>query len=452
MLAVAILAAGKGTRMKSSLPKVLQPLGGKSLIERVLGSCKGLNPNQIFLIVGHQADQIQKKLSHLSELKFVQQSPQNGTGHAVQQLIPILNGFEGDLLVLNGDVPLLRPETIDQLVKNHRISKADVTFLTARLLNPEGYGRVFADNQNKVEQIIEERDCKEDEKENKLTNAGIYCFNWNSLKRILPKLSNKNNQQELYLTDTIKMLSTSMHFEVDDPEEVSGINNRRQLAKCESILQKRLREYWMDMGVTFIDENSCTLSDSCEFGIDVEIEPQTHFRGVCKIGNDCKIGPGTLIKDSVIGNNVRVVYSVVNGSHLANDIEVGPFAHLRPEAAIANKCKIGNFVEVKKSDIGEETKINHLSYIGDSKIGRQVNIGAGTITANFDGTKKHLTIIGDDSKTGANSVFIAPITLGKGVTVGAGSTLTKDVPDYSLALARAKQIVKMNWQNQRNQL
>ncbi len=445
MLAVAILAAGKGTRMKSCLPKVLQTLGSKTLIERVLETSKELKPDQIFVIVGHQGDLVKTKLSHMSGIKFVEQSPQIGTGHAIQQLLPILSEYKGDLLVLNADVPLLRIKTIEKLVANHRTHKADVTFLTARLKKPEGYGRVFANKENQVQTITEDRDCNEKEKENNLTNAGVYCFKWKSLKQILPKLSNKNEQKELYITDTIKMLTSARHVEVSESEEVSGINNREQLALCESILQERLRSYWMKKGVTFIDKNSCTISDSCVFGTDVEIEPQTHFRGKCKIGNDCKIGPGTLIKDSVIGNNVKVTFSVIESAEVGNSVEIGPFAHLRPEAFIADKCRIGNFVEIKKSLIGEETKINHLSYIGDSKLGKKVNIGAGTITANFDGKNKNQTIIGNDSKTGANSVLIAPIELGAGVTVGAGSTLTKNVPDYSLAIGRTKQFIKPNW-------
>ena len=450
MLAVAILAAGKGTRMKSSLPKVLQPLGGITLLERVLQSFSDLKPHQIFLIVGHQGNLVKEHLNHLSALQFVEQQPQLGTGHAVQQLLPVLKEFKGDLLVLNGDVPLLRSQTIEKLLSKHKDCSAEVTFLTSRLKNPDGYGRVFADKNNNVQRIVEDRDCNEDQKKNNLINAGIYCFNWNKLKEILPNLSSKNNQGELYITDSIKMLSHTIHVEVDDPEEISGINDRKQLADCEYVLQKKLREYWMGRGVTFIDQNSCTLSELCEFGQDVRIEPQTHFRGKCTIGDGCKIGPGTLIENSVLGNNVKIIYSVLNGAHLANNIEIGPFAHLRPNSNIAAKCKIGNFVEIKKSNIGEETKVNHLSYIGDSDLGNRVNVGAGTITANFDGKKKHRTLIGNDSKTGANSVLIAPISLGVGVTVGAGSTLNKDVPDFSLALARAKQLVKSNWRNPAN--
>ncbi len=447
MLAVAILAAGKGTRMRSSLPKVLQQIAGSSLIERVLKSSNELNPDRRLVIVGHQVELLKEKLNHHKGLEYVMQKPQNGTGHAVQQLLPILKGFNGELLVLNGDVPLLKPQTIKSLIKRHQSYGCGVTFLTARINNPKGYGRVFADEQGRVKEIIEERDCNEDQKLNTLTNAGIYCFNWEQLAKILPKLSDNNDQKEIYLTDTISLLPEAMHLEVDDTEEVSGVNNRIQMAKCEAIIQKQLCEEWMLKGVSFIDKGSCTLSENCEFGRDVIIEPQTHLRGNCKIGDNCKIGPGTLIENSVLGDNVKVINSIIRESKVANNVDIGPFANIRPETTLEDNCKIGNFVEIKKSTIGKESKVNHLSYIGDSTLGRKVNIGAGTITANFDGTNKHQTLIDDYSKIGANSVLIAPIKLGKNVTIGAGSTITKDVPNNSLGLGRAKQLIKREWSN-----
>ena len=271
MLAVAVLAAGKGTRMKSNLPKVLQPLAGATLVERVLASARNLRPERRLLIVGHQAERVEQQLSAVGGLEFVLQQPQNGTGHAVQQLLDPLANFEGELLVLNGDVPLLRAETIDQLVSTHRSSGAQVTLLTARLDDPTGYGRVFADEQGAVSSIIEHRDCSEEQRRNNLTNAGIYCFNWTALAEVLPKLSTDNDQGELYLTDTVAMLTKAMHVEVADPDEVNGINNRQQLAQCETMLQERLRHHWMAEGVTFVDPASCTLSEGCQFGRDVVI-------------------------------------------------------------------------------------------------------------------------------------------------------------------------------------
>ena len=326
MLAVAVLAAGKGTRMKSALPKVLQPLAGATLVERVLASARTLEPERRLLIVGHQAERVEKQLSPIGGLEFVLQQPQNGTGHAVQQLLPVLQGFTGELLVLNGDVPLLRAETIESLVTGHRESGADVTLLTARLSDPTGYGRVFADSEGKVSGIIEHRDCTEEQRRNNLTNAGIYCFNWQALEAVLPQLSSDNDQGELYLTDTVAMLPRAMHREVADPDEVNGINNRRQLAQCEAVLQQRLREHWMDEGVTFTDPESCTLSEDCRFGRDVVIEPQTHFRGRCVIGDNCRIGPGSLIEDASLGDNVSVVHSVIREANVGDDVAIGPFA------------------------------------------------------------------------------------------------------------------------------
>ena len=445
MLAVAVLAAGKGTRMKSALPKVLQPLAGATLVERVLASARNLQPDRRLLIVGHQAERVEQQLSTVDGLEFVLQQPQNGTGHAVQQLMPALEGFSGELLVLNGDVPLLRAETIDELVSTHRSSGADVTLLTARLADPTGYGRVFADASGQVSGIIEHRDCSEDQLSNNLTNAGIYCFNWEKLAATLPQLSTDNDQGELYLTDTVAMLDKAMHVEVADPDEVNGINNRKQLAQCEAVLQERLRDHWMNEGVTFVDPTSCTLSEHCSFGRDVVIEPQTHLRGTCSLGDGCRIGPGSVLEDAKVGNNATVMLSVVRSAEIGDDVAIGPYAHLRPGADIGDACKIGNFVEVKKSRLNSGSKVNHLSYIGDAQLGAGVNVGAGTITANYDGINKHQTVIGDGSKTGANSVLVAPVTIGTNVTIGAGSTITKNVPNNALAIGRGKQFIKENW-------
>ena len=446
MLAVAVLAAGKGTRMKSDLPKVLQPLAGATLVERVLASCKGLAPQRQILIVGHQADRVEQSLAHQPGLEFVLQQPQNGTGHAVQQLLEPLSDFEGDLLVLNGDVPLLRAVTIANLLERHRSSGAAVTLLTARLADPTGYGRVFADDAAQVSAIVEHRDCSEAQRCNNLINAGIYCFNWRKLAEVLPQLSTDNDQGELYLTDTVAMLNPAMHLEVADADEINGINDRLQLSQCEAVIQERMRRHWMAEGVTFVDPASCTLSDGTRFGRDVVVEPQCHFRGDAVIGEGCRIGPGSLIDNSRIGDRVEIIYSVVRDAAVASDCAIGPFAQLRPGADLAEGCRVGNFVEIKKSSLAEGCKVNHLSYIGDAELGSGVNVGAGTITANYDGVNKHRTVIGAGSKTGANSVLVAPIVLGEGVTVGAGSTLTKNVPAGALALGRAKQLVKENWQ------
>ncbi len=442
MLAIAILAAGKGTRMKSALPKVLHSLAGKSLINRVLSSTKGLKPNHRLIVVGHQAQEIKESLKNYQDLDFVLQQPQNGTGHAIQQLIPKLKGFTGDLLVLNGDVPLLKEHTLSSLLNFHKESNASVTFLSARLDSPTGYGRVFTSETGLVKEIVEERDCNDEQRKNKLVNAGIYCFNWQQLLDILNLLSNKNSQGEIYLTDTIGLLKKAVHFEVDNPFEVKGINDRYQLYECENYIQEKLKSLWMSKGVSFIDPLSCTLSEDSVFGKDVIIEPQTHLRGKCNIGNGCHLGPGSVITNSTFAENVLAIHSFINEATVGKNSSIGPFAHIRPKSNICENSKIGNFVEIKKSSIGEGTKINHLSYIGDSILGDNINIGAGTITANFDGKNKHQTKIGNYSKTGANSVLVAPIKIGANVTIGAGSTITKDIPDKSLVVERSKTIIR----------
>ncbi|MFO0038656.1 MAG: bifunctional UDP-N-acetylglucosamine diphosphorylase/glucosamine-1-phosphate N-acetyltransferase GlmU [Synechococcaceae cyanobacterium] len=445
MLAVAVLAAGKGTRMKSDLPKVLQPLAGATLVERVLRSCEPLAPERRLLIVGHQAERVEQSLAHHAGLEFVLQQPQNGTGHAVQQLIAPLNGFEGDLLVLNGDVPLIQPHTLAELLEAHRRSGAAVTLLSARLEDPTGYGRVFADAEGRVSAIVEHRDCSEEQRANPLTNAGIYCFHWPRLAAVLPGLTTDNDQGELYLTDTVALLEPAMHREVANSDEILGINDRLHLAQCEAVLQQRLREHWMSEGVTFTDPASCTLSDGSRFGRDVIVDPQCHFRGDVVIGDRCRIGPGCLIENSELAEDVEVLLSVVRDARVAKGCAIGPYAQLRAQAVLGEDCRIGNFVEVKNSTLAEGVKANHLSYLGDAELGALVNVGAGTITANFDGVHKHRTVIGAGSKTGANSVLVAPISLGEGVTVAAGSTLTNDVPAGALALGRARQVVKEGW-------
>ncbi len=428
--------------MKSDLPKVLQPLAGSTLVERVLASCEHLHPERRLLIVGHQAERVESTLAAHHGLEFVLQQPQHGTGHAVQQLLEPLQGFKGQLLVLNGDVPLLRPETLEQLLEQHRRSGAAVTLLSARLSDPSGYGRVVAAANGAVSAIIEHRDCSAEQRLNNLTNAGIYCFDWPQLAAVLPRLASDNDQGELYLTDTIAMLSPAMHLEVADADEINGINDRLQLAQCEAVLQERLRRHWMAEGVSFTDPLSCTLSEGTRFGRDVVVEPQCHFRGVNTIAAGCRIGPGSLIENSRLETGVEVLYSVLRDVEVEQNCVIGPYAQLRAGAQLGAGSRIGNFVEVKNSRLGAGVKANHLSYLGDADLGAGVNVGAGTITANYDGVRKHRTAIGAGSKTGANSTLVAPIRLGENVTVAAGSTLTDDVPAGALAFGRARQVVK----------
>ncbi len=449
MVAVAILAAGRGTRMKSDLPKVLHKLGGRSLVERTLASCNLLKPSRSLIIVGYQANLVIENLRQNEGLEFVNQTEQLGTGHAIQQLIPHLRDFNGDLLVLNGDVPLLRPETLEKFLKIHKNNQNAATLLTANLPDPTGYGRVFCDSNNIVSQIVEHRDCTDAQKQNHRINAGVYCFNWPKLAQVLPKLSANNDQQEYYLTEVVDYLNPVMAVDVEDALEITGINDRRQLATAYDILQIRVKDNWMKAGVTFIDPDSTTIDDTVQIAPDVIIEPQTHLRGETIIGQGSRIGPGSLIENSTIGENVTVLYSVITDSQVQSNSRVGPYAHLRGHVNIGQACRIGNFVELKNSQLGANTNVAHLSYIGDATLGNRVNIGAGTITANYDGVNKHRTQIGDNSKTGSNSVLVAPVTLGENVTVAAGSVVTKDVEDDSLVIARARQIVRKGWRQQK---
>ncbi|HIK33333.1 MAG TPA: bifunctional UDP-N-acetylglucosamine diphosphorylase/glucosamine-1-phosphate N-acetyltransferase GlmU [Oscillatoriales cyanobacterium M59_W2019_021] len=445
MVAVAILAAGKGTRMKSKLPKVLHGLGGKTLLERVLDSASAISPSRCLAIVGYGSDRVRSTLASFPNLEFVEQTEQLGTGHAVQQLLPYLEGFTGDLLVLNGDAPLLRPQTLQLLLETHRQNGNAATILTAQIPNPQGYGRVFCDAHNVFQQIIEDRDCTAAQKQNCRVNAGIYCFNWQKLAAILPNLKSENDQNEYYITDAVNYLDPVTVVDVEDYQEIFGINSRQNLAEAYQILQDRVKEEMMVAGVTLVDPDSITIDETVTIEPDVIIEPQTHLRGKTTIASGSRIGPGSLIENSEIGENVTVFYSVISDSTVKAGSRIGPYTHLRGHAEVGEGCRVGNFVEIKKSQIGDRTNIAHLSYIGDATLGDRVNVGAGTITANYDGFKKHPTVIGNGSKTGANSVFVAPVTIGENATIAAGSVITKDVPDNALAIARSRQSLIPDW-------
>ena len=445
MVAVAILAAGRGTRMKSSLPKVLHSVGGVSMVERVLQGLEGLQPERIFVIVGFGQDQVREALAHWSTITFVEQTEQLGTGHAVQQIIPHLQGFEGDLLVLNGDVPLLRTSTLQQLVSSHQQTASAATLLTAQFPDPTGYGRVFCNDQNIINEIVEHRDCTPAQRQNPRINAGVYCFNWTKLMTVLPYLQADNDQQEYYLTDVVKDLNPAMAVDVADPQEIFGINNRKHLAEAYAILQDRIKDEWMAAGVTLIDPDSITIDTTVHIEPDVVIEPQTHLRGKTTVGTGSRIGPGALVENSHIGANTMVTFSMISDSTVQDGSRVGPYAHLRGQAVIGEGCRIGNFVEIKKATLGEGTNVAHLSYLGDATLGHRVNVGAGTITANYDGYEKHQTIIGDRTKTGSNSVLVAPINVGADVTIAAGSVVRKDVPDDCLVVSRAQEKIYEGW-------
>ncbi|MDF5719711.1 MAG: bifunctional UDP-N-acetylglucosamine diphosphorylase/glucosamine-1-phosphate N-acetyltransferase GlmU [Rhizonema sp. PD37] len=445
MVVVAILAAGRGTRMKSHIPKVLHSLGGRSLIERVVESVKPLSPSRQMVIVGYQAVEVKAAMQSRLNLEFVEQTVQLGTGHAIQQLLPHLEGYTGDLLVLSGDVPLLRTESLRQLLQTHQEHQRAATILTAHVTNPKGYGRVFCNGENIVQQIVEDKDCTPEQKQNCRINAGIYCFRWQELEKILPHLQADNAQKEYYLTDAVSQMESVMAVDLEDAQEIIGINDRLQLATAYEILQKRIKEKWMAAGVTLIDPASITIDDTVQLQPDVIIEPQTHLRGHTVIDTGCHIGPGSLIENSQLGENVTVLYSVITDSNVQAGTRIGPYANLRSHVEVGVGCRVGNFVELKNTQLGDRSNVAHLSYLGDTTTGNYVNIGAGTITANYDGVKKHRTIIGDRTKTGSNSVLVAPLTLGNDVYVAAGSTVTENVSDDCLVIARARQVVKPGW-------
>ncbi|MDZ8035102.1 bifunctional UDP-N-acetylglucosamine diphosphorylase/glucosamine-1-phosphate N-acetyltransferase GlmU [Nostoc sp. DedSLP04] len=446
MVVVAILAAGRGTRMKSRLPKVLHSLGGRSLVERVLESVEPLSPSRRIVIVGYQSEEVQAAMHSIPSLEFVEQTVQLGTGHAIQQLLPHLENYTGDLLVLNGDLPLIRSETLKQMLQTHVQNQNSATILTSHLPDPTGYGRVFCNDQNIVQEMVEHKDCTAAQRENQRINAGVYCFRWPDLAKVLPHLQANNAQKEYYLTDAVTQVGQVMAVDVEDYQEILGINDRLQLAAASEILQKRVKEKWMLAGVTLIDPTSITIDETVELQADVIIEPQTHLRGNTVIQTGSRIGPGSLIENSQLSENVTVQYSVVINSTVQAGSRIGPYTHLRGQVQVGAGCRVGNFVELKNTQLGDRTNAAHLSYIGDTVVGNQVNIGAGTITANYDGVKKHRTKIGDRTKTGANSVLVAPLTLGDDVYIAAGSTVTEDVPDDSLVIARSRQVVKPAWQ------
>ncbi|MEL6929643.1 MAG: bifunctional UDP-N-acetylglucosamine diphosphorylase/glucosamine-1-phosphate N-acetyltransferase GlmU [Cyanobacteria bacterium J06600_6] len=445
MVAVAILAAGRGTRMKSDLPKVLHTLAGRSLVERVLDSCSLLDLDRQIVIVGYQGEQVKQAFEHRPDVEFVEQTEQLGTGHAVQQVMSVLADYQGDILVLNGDAPLLRAETLKDLVATHQSNQNAATLLTANLPNPQGYGRVFCNGDNVVSHIIEDRDCNVAQKQNRRVNAGIYCFNWSKLAESLPKLSTNNDQKEYYLTEVVDYLSPVMAFDAEDYRETNGINDRQQLSAAYDILQARIKENWMKAGVTMIDPSSITIDENVELEPDVILEPQTHLRGNTKIATGSRIGPGSTIENSQIGANVTILHSVITDADIAANSRIGPYAHLRGGVKLGESCRVGNFVEIKKTTIGSNTNMAHLSYLGDATLGDRVNIGAGTITANYDGKQKHPTVIKQGTKTGSNSVLVAPVTLGENVTVAAGSVVTQDVKDNALVVARSRQKEIPDW-------
>lgn len=446
-LNIVILAAGAGTRMKSALPKVLHPLAGRPLVQHVITAAHKLKPAQIIMVYGHGGMQVQQSLQHES-LQWVEQAQQLGTGHAVSQAMPQI-ADESLTLVLYGDVPLIQDSTLAELLR--LAGDGSLAVLTIHLADPQGYGRIVRDAHGKVQCIVEEKDTSADQKTITEINTGILAVNSKRLRDWLGQLKTNNAQGEYYLTDVIAMAVrdgvavTTTH--PANAAEVMGVNSRSQLAQLERIYQAQLAEQYMAQGVSFADPARVDFRGEVTFGRDVSVDINVVFAGKVTLGDNVRIGANCVIRDSRLESGAEILpMCVIEEAIVGADSRVGPYSRLRPGAVLQGDNHIGNFVEIKKSQIGAGSKVNHLSYVGDTTMGTKVNIGAGTITANYDGVNKHQTIIGDNASTGSNSVLVAPVQVGDGATIGAGSVITKNAPEGKLTLTRPKQITLDGWQ------
>jgi len=444
-LAVVILAAGKGTRMKSDLPKVLHPIAGRPMVQHVVDAAGALDPDNTVLIYGHGGDAVRQAVTG-SRLQWAEQAEQLGTGHAVAQALPHLE--EDVVLVLYGDVPLIQPQTLRDFVA--RVDDQSLALMTLTLDDPSGYGRVIRDGDGKVRRVVEQKDASDDEKAVREINTGILACTRRFLNDSLPRLSNSNAQGEYYLTDLIAMaVDAGMEVVTEQPGhawEVDGVNDRVQLARLERVYQRVRAESLMRAGVTLLDPARLDIRGNLQCGQDVTLDINTVLVGDVVIGDRVTVGPNCLIRNARIGSGTHIeANSVVDGAVVGENCQVGPFARLRPGTELAAQAKVGNFVETKKAYVGEGSKVNHLTYIGDSRIGKGVNVGAGTITCNYDGVNKFQTVMKDGAFIGSNSSLVAPVTIGENATVGAGSVVTKDVPDQGLAVARGQQRNIQNW-------
>jgi bifunctional UDP-N-acetylglucosamine pyrophosphorylase/glucosamine-1-phosphate N-acetyltransferase len=449
-IATIILAAGKGTRMKSELVKVLHPILGLPMLSYPIElSLKGIKAEKTIVVAGHQADRIQGMFRNF-KIDIALQEKQLGTGHAVLQAIPFLQSFSGTVLILCGDVPLVELETLRSFIDTYKENGSTLSVLTAVVEEPFGYGRILRNSEGWLEKIVEEKDASEKERMIREINTGIFCVKAPFLMEGLREIGKENAQGEYYLTDLVEVakkrgLRCSAHI-VADPVEVMGINTRVDLAIANEVLrQKKLKDLMLS-GVTVVDPKTTYVDRTVEVGKDSILYPNCHLQGKTKIGERCIIEPNSKISDSLIGNDVTIrANSVITESKIEEGASIGPFAHLRPLSEVKTKAKIGNFVEVKKSVIGKGSKANHLSYIGDSLLGEDVNIGAGTITCNYDGFEKHQTIIGNRVFVGSNVELVAPVKVGNDSSIGAGTTVTKDVPEGALAISRVKQKNIKRW-------
>ena len=451
MFTSVILAAGMGTRMKSKMPKVLHKVCGKPLSKWVIDASKAAGADKVCAVVGHKAETVKEVLGDVCE--FALQAEQKGTGHAVMQAIDVIKNSKGEVVILNGDTPLITAETINKAIEYHKNNGNQATVITAILDDATGYGRIVRDNDGSVLKIVEQKDASEEEKKINEVNSGRYVFAAQSLVYALDKITPNNAQGEYYLTDTLEILLSAGKkiggYAISDNDEIRGINDRVQLNEAEKIMQKRINEYHMRNGVTMRNPESVYIEDGVEIGNDTEICQNVTIKSGTKIGSDCVIGSGSMLDRAVIHDGVDVLSSVILESEVDEGTHVGPFAYIRPNCHVGKEVKVGDFVELKNSNIDDGTKISHLTYIGDSDVGKRVNFGCGTVTCNYDGKKKYRTTIGDDCFVGCNTNFVSPINVGDGVYIAAGSTITEDIPENSLSIARARQVNKEGWKDKR---
>jgi bifunctional UDP-N-acetylglucosamine pyrophosphorylase/glucosamine-1-phosphate N-acetyltransferase len=449
-VAAIVLAAGKGTRMKSGLAKVLHQAAGQPLIRYPVQAARQAGADPIVLVVGHQGDLVRDCFVTDTDVRFARQEEQLGTGHAVACASRELAGFRGTALILCGDTPLLRGETLAELLAFHHERSATVTVLTALLDDPTGYGRVVRDETGQLLRIVEQKDAAPHEREIREINSGIYCMDASFLSGNIGAIGNDNAQQEFYLTDlvatAVRQGLPCLAMAATDPDEVMGVNDRAQLAEAARLLRRRINRDLMLSGVTLTDPEQTYIDLGAVIGADTIIHPSARINGTTVIGRGCIIGSGVSITDCRIADNCHIKDgSVLEGSELHEEVSVGPMAHLRPGTLLRRQVRIGNFVETKKAVVGEGSKASHLTYLGDAEIGRDVNIGCGTITCNYDGVNKHRTVIGDGAFIGSDVQLVAPVTVGANALVAAGTTVTRDVPPDSLAIARTPQVNKEGW-------
>jgi bifunctional UDP-N-acetylglucosamine pyrophosphorylase / glucosamine-1-phosphate N-acetyltransferase len=452
---VVILAAGLGTRMKSGMAKALHPLAGQPLIHHVLNAARGADPEKIVLVLGHQADKVRSAVTGC-RVEIVLQADQLGTGHAVKQAEEAISTTSGPVMVLCADTPLLTAGTLTSALALHEKTRAAVTLITARAENPYGYGRVVR-GRSGVVRVVEEKDATAAQRKIQEVNAGIYCFDAKFLLSSLTRLGTNNAQGEYYLPDLIALARTKKRtvsaLLCNDVDEVMGVNSREDLSHAEAVMRQRTNRRWMAEGVTMLDPATTFVGTEVLLGRDVVLYPSTRLEGKTKLGDACVVYPGSRIADSALGASVTVKdCSVIEESDIASGASIGPFAHLRPGSVIGEGARIGNFVELKKTTIGAGSKANHLAYLGDATIGRDVNIGAGVITCNYDGYEKHRTVIEDNVFVGSDAQLVAPVTIGRGALVAAGATITRDVPAEALAISRVPQDIREGFASRRRRM